>query len=295
MSHYIGYGVSPWGTGPWGDGYPETGPDAQGGKAYAVGDRVVRVELEIEPLHFAITGFGDALNPRSWQIQDPATGRLWNLLSVRQVDNKIYEILTLESLPRYFTELELASFDLVTLDGIPYPTLRFLFNGCYLAVNNTSDSRLTANGVVQKDITNAMVPQINADTSQLAIGTVYGDLVSGTLEIDSAGDYTSQSGVPFVKKLILRRLIARKGDFFHLPDYGIGLRVKEPLPVNDLRKLAAAIEQEVNKEPEVQASKANLSYSASASALNVQILVRLKPNGQTAQVALTVPTGLVQL
>jgi len=282
MSHYIGYGVSPWGTGPWGDGYPETGPDAQGGKAYAIGDRVVRVQLEIEPLHFAITGFGDALNPRSWQIQDPATGRLWNLLSVRQVDNKTYEILTLETLPRYFTELELASFDLVTVDGIPYPTLRFPFNGCYLSVNNTADSRLAASGVVQKDY-------------KLVIGAGYGDLESGTLEINSSGDYVSESGVSFVKKLILRRLIAKKGDFFHLPNYGIGLRVKEPLPVNDLRKLAAAIEQEVNKEPEVQASKANLSYSASAAALNVQILVRLKPNGQTAQVALTVPTGLVQL
>ncbi len=284
----------PWGLGSWGTSY-DSGIVESNGLAYAVGDRVVRVELTAEPLHFSNTGEGDALNPRTWRIQDPATGRLWTLLSVRQVDSKTFEILTLESLPKHFTELELASFDLVTVLGVPFPTLQFLFNGCYLAANNTSDSRLTANGVVQKDITNAIAPTSTTSSGDLNGGNPYGDLVSGTLEIDSAGDYTSQSGVSFVKKLILRRLIAKKGDFFHIPSYGVGLRVKEPLPVNDLRKLAAAIEQEVNREPEVQASKANLSYSASASALNVQVLVRLKPNGQTAQVSLTVPTGLVQL
>lgn len=288
MSTLVGYGVSPWGIGAWGDGYSEI---VQGfGKAYAVGDRVVRVEMTVEPLHTSILGEGDALNPRSWQILDPATRKLWNLLSVRQVNSKTFEILTLESLPRYFTELELSSGELRTVDEVPFPTLSFLFNGCYLAVNDTPETRLAANGILQKDITNAIVPSVYDSNSQ-----AYSDLSSGTLDIDSAGDYTTQFGETLVRKLILRRLIAKKGDFFHLPNYGLGLRVKEPLPVSDLRKLAAAIEQEINKEPEVQASKVKLSYSASASVLNVFIQVRLQPDGQVAQFPLVVPTGLVQL
>lgn len=290
MSPLVGYGVSPWGSGSWGSiGY--TAPGFNLGKAYAVGDRIVRVALSAEPMHLSVTGTGDALNPRTWSVQDPATGRVWTLLSVRPTDDSTYDLLTLETLPKHFTQLVVSSDTLLAQDRVPFPTVQFFFNGCYLAVNNTAESKLAANGVIQKDLTNAMLPAQN----DALLSSSYRELTAGTLEIDSAGDYTTQFGADLVRKLILRRLIAKPGDFFHLPRYGLGLRVKEPLPASDLRKLAAAIEEQVNQEPEVQASKVNLSYSASAAALNVFIQVRLRPNGQVAQIPLVVPTGLVQL
>lgn len=285
MSLY-GFGVSPWGTSQWGDA--EVQIQMGYGKAYAVGDRVVRVELNIIPLHLASTGFGDALNPRTWRVRDPATNKLWTLMAVRQISDTVYEILTFEHLPKHFTELELWTADLLDKDYVPLPTLSFLFNGCYRAAVNTPGNANASAGYTQQDLQNALVPVSPADSA------VYGEMASGTLKIDSAGDYTNQSGESFIKKLILRRLIAKPGDFFHLPRYGAGLAVKETLPVNNLRMLAAAIEAQVKLEPEVQAVKANLSYSASAAVLNVLLKVQLSPNGQIVQFPLVVPTGSVQ-
>ena len=289
MSIY-GFGVSPWGTGQWGDAEPEAIPGGIGyGRAYAVGDRVVRVELSHEPLHLVSTGVGDALNPRTWKIQNLATGQQWTLMAVREVSAQVYEILTFEVLPKHFTELELSTGTLLDKDRVPLPTLEFLFNGCYLAATNTSSNRAAAQGYFQQDIENAVVPAMGAGEQQ------YSEMVSGTLRVDATGDYTNQYGADLVHKLILRRLIAKPGDFFHLPYYGVGLAVKEALPVNNLRMLAAAIEAQVKLEPEVQACKANLSYSASAAVLNVMLKVQLAPDGQIAQIPLVVPTGIVQL
>ena len=294
MSIY-GYGVSPWGTGQWGDA--DIAFVGGFGKAYAVGDRVVRVELVEEPLHLASTGFGDALNPRTWVVRDPASGRTWTLIAVREISSTIYEILTFESLPKHFTELELKTSDLVDTDEVPLPTMTFPFNGCYLASANTAQAKLAAQGYLEQDLQNQIVPMMGPAGNGPIVqsGMQYGEMVSGTLRIDSAGDYVNQYGETLIKKLVLRRLIAKPGDFFHLPNYGAGLRVKEPIPVNNLRMLAAAIEAQVKQEPEVQACKANLSYSASASVLNVLLRVQLAPNGQIAQIPLVVPTGAIQL
>ena len=284
MSPAYGFGVSPWGTGGWGDA--EIPSAVAYGNAYAVGDRVVRVELTQEPLHLSSTGFGDALNPRTWQVSDPATGKQWTLMAVREISSKVYEILTFERLPKHFTELELRTTDLLDKDRLPLPTITFPFNGCYLAANNTTEQSSATAGYLQQDLMNSIAPP-----SLPAAGDNYASMVSGTLRIDSAGDYTNQFGTELVRKLIMRRLIAKPGDFFHLPGYGAGLGVKETMPVNNLRMLAAAIEAQVKLEPEVRAVKANLSYSASASVLNVLLRVQLEPDGQIAQIPLVVPTG----
>ncbi len=114
--------------------------------------------------------------------------------------------------------------------------------------------------------------------------------LGSTLVIDSGGDYTSMSGPEFIKKLILRRLTTKPGEFFHLPNYGLGLKEKEPLPVNNLRALAKAIEQQVAQEPEVGAVKATLSYAANASILYVKVQVQLRQTGQQLVVPMAVPT-----
>ena len=115
-----------------------------------------------------------------------------------------------------------------------------------------------------------------------------------TLRIGSGGDYVSQSGEALIRKLVLRRLISKPGDFFHLPNYGVGLRVKEPIPTVDLRKLAVQIEQQVTLEPEVAESRANLSYAAGTGSLVVSLKVRLKATGDVVQTDMVIPSGAVQ-
>lgn len=287
-----GYGTQSYGTGYWGlDGSSLPTSEAT---AYAVGDRKVRIILASEPLHATNTVVGSALNPRTWSITQPSTGKVWTVLSVAMLDAFTYEIVTLEIFPNHFGQLELSTSTLQTVMGIPFPSIAVLFNGAYLDANSTDQKKTTARGYSPKDIANVQSPYTAANSDQLQIGVPYNDMVSGTLKINSGGDYASMSGESLVKKLILRRLISKPGDFFHLPNYGAGLREKEPIPTVELRKIAAQIEQQVALEPEVAESRASLSYAASASALIIQLKVRLKASGDVVQVALTVPSGAMQ-
>lgn len=284
----FGYGINNYGTGAYGDGAYST--LAPYGSAFASGDRVVRVTFTVEPLHFLTTGTGDVLNPRTWTLTEPSTGKIYTVMAVKEVSKLIYEILTLEPFPNHFSTLTLSTATLLTADRVPYPTLSFSFDGVFLNANVSDESKTVARGYYPKDIANTQVP-LQADPT---IGVQYGEMVGGTLTVTSAGDYESMSGEALVKKLILRRLVSKKGEFFHLPNYGIGLREKEPLPVVDLRALAVSIEQQVALEPEVAAVKANLAYSANASALVIQLKVQIRPTGSVVQVALAVPTGAIQ-
>lgn len=274
----IGYGTLPYGTGYYGTGVLTT-PSANCA-AYARGDRMVRVTLETEPQHALNTISGDALNPRTWNITDPASGKVWTVLSVSMVDAHSYDLVTLEIFPNHYGTLKISSTALLDVNGIPFPTVATTFSGAYLDATSTDQKRIASLGLSQKDIANVPTP--------------LEDMVGGTLKINSSGDYVPMSGDELIKKLIIRRLVAKRGDFFHLPNYGAGLREKEPMPTVDLRKMARDIEQQVALEPEVAESKASLSYAASASALIIQLKVRLKPSGNVVQVALPLSTGTVQ-
>lgn len=241
---------------------------------------MVRVTLETEPQHTSNTNYGDALNPATWQITQPSTGRTWTVLSVEMIDPHTFDLVTLEIFPNHFGTLKVISTSLLDTFSIPFPTVESTFNGAYLDATSTDQKRISSLGYSPKDLANVQTP--------------FEDLVGGTLQINASGDYVSMSGDAFIKKLILRRLIAKRGDFFHLPNYGAGLREKEPIPTVDLRKMAKQVEQQVALEPEVAESKANVSYAASAAALIIQLKVRIKPSGDVLQVALPLSTGTAQ-
>lgn len=100
--------------------------------------------------------------------------------------------------------------------------------------------------------------------------------LGGTLFVTSTGDYGLHSGVPFVKKMVLRRLMSAPGDFFHLPEYGVGLKVKEPLPVQRLVSLRKLIELQLAKEPEIEALSVNLTQYAESNVLLVDVKARVR-------------------
>ena len=103
---------------------------------------------------------------------------------------------------------------------------------------------------------------------------------AGTLVLRAGGDYQTDTGPALLKKLILRRVTTPRGAFFHLPDYGLGLRVKEPLPTPELFKLKAELELQVKREPDVDAVAATVLYDRSGH-LSVQLRVRTRKTGQS--------------
>lgn len=271
-----GWGTSPWGLGPWGLGFgPLTITNA-----YAAGDRFVRVTLSAAPLEKASTIVGSVLNPLTWNITVPSTGRVLTVLSVAKVSDYVYDILTLQVFDDHYVQMAVGSDTLKDVAGNPVGSITFGFLGVHLEATSTPEKRTVGRGFAMRDLANPPTPN---------------SPVGGTLEITSAGDYKDVSGPALLKKLILRRLVSKPGDFFHLPQYGIGLREKEPLPVNDLVKLKKQIELQIQLEPDVQNAVVGLSYDYASSSLLVQMQVRMTNTGQQIQFALPVPSGAVQL
>lgn len=97
-------------------------------------------------------------------------------------------------------------------------------------------------------------------------------LGGGTRVVTSAGDFASQTGNDLLKKLVLRRLSTPPGGFFHLPGYGLGLAVKEPLQDADMFALKKRVTDQVQLEPEVQSAIVSLTIDMN-NILTIQIAV----------------------
>jgi hypothetical protein len=109
----------------------------------------------------------------------------------------------------------------------------------------------------------------------------------GVFTVSSDGDYLLHEGSDFIRKLIFRRLMTTKGGFYHLPNYGVGLRVKEPLPAGDLISLQKEIKDQIEQEPEITQSRVIVTQSAGA--LTLVIRARLEPTGQQISFPLNIP------
>lgn len=188
---------------------------------------------------------GDALNATTWTIERLGTGAFLTPSVVRQLDALTFEIQTLEAFESDLVTYRISSTTLLDAVGLPIiPPTQADFLGALAALEATPQAQLVRRNAAARDLANTQTP-----------GSVF---QGGTLQV-SGGDYANVSGPPLLEKLILRRLLARPGDYYHLPDYGVGLRDKEPVPIPDLAKMKARIEQQILLEPEVSAVRATLT------------------------------------
>lgn len=275
--------------------------------AYAISDRAVRVKVNnpanMPPVHVSSTGAGDALNPRSWgviqEFDGYSGGRPLTCMSVLKVDQFTYDLLLLEPFQRQGTiyrDFQLGEYYDRPLSDNVQVSGQFVFedettSGVILyckTVLAASDANNTAKavkrGYATKDIANVSISPLTSE-----LGGDYYEFLGGTLQVNSAGDYVSMSGEALVRKLIMRRLISSKGDFFHLPDYGANLMVKGVFSTANLPNMAKDIERQVLLEPEVEAAKVTLTYQAANSILVVQVQARMRSTGQQTGLTLSLP------
>src|SRR5271157_1452320 len=103
-------------------------------------------------------------------------------------------------------------------------------------------------------------PQSAGAIQSAVLGSALGPGVQplGVFRVDGSGDYAFDAGVSVVKKRILRRGLARKGAFAHLPaSYGVGLadacKRLGKAAVRD--RYAADYQAQILQEPEVVAAR----------------------------------------
>jgi len=251
-------------------------------KALALSTNTIRVWLTAEPKHSSKDTVGDALNPSTWAVQRLDTTAFFHVVGVVAYTPLVYDVVVFEALGAVDVTHRVSSSTLEDVGGGLLRTPRHAdFVGAASSAQSTSANRAATRRVASRDLYNYPADQGEAG------------VVGGTLQVTASGDYAEMMGADLLRKLIIRRLISIPGDFFHLPEYGVGLRGKEPTSLGNLPKLKAEIERQVLLEPEVESAHAVLTQDADT--LTVQVRAKLRVSGQSLDVMLPVRQSWMSL
>jgi len=266
-----GFGGSSWGSSPWGGGALSISIESAEAKA----KRLVRVHLTGAAKVVSEYAPGDATNPNTWRVVRLDTGLPLTVIIAVAVDARTVDLTTIEDLGGAVVTHRVETSSLRSSVGaLVEPPKSADFQG--IGTQAEADAAQAPSGVL--DLHNPPTPY---------------NPVGGTLVVGADGDYKMVGGDELLRKLILRRLTTRRGGFRHLPEYGLGIRLKEPLP-GELVKLRAAIEREVKREPEVVAASASLSLRSNG-VLTVSVRARTRGGSGALEVSLDVPPDVLSM
>jgi hypothetical protein len=272
----LGYGITPYGLGSYG-GAPTA---LNVVRAWATSTHTIAVELNAAAIRGCGFLDGDAWNPRSWKVEQLSPVGVYTILAVRDLQQPTqFEILLQEALGPYSATQRVTAVSVKAAGGYALSPPKYADCPGVADVALASPLAQSKRRFQQRDIANPPLP-------------VGSNSVGGTLIVGANGDYVNEEGADLVKKLILRRLFSTPGDFFHLPKYGLGLALKEPVAA-DLVQLRTEIERQCEQEPEVELAVASLTLDEANNALYVSVQAKLRPLGESIEVATTIPLGVV--
>jgi hypothetical protein len=254
------WGIGTYGTGGWGIDLSLNATAAR-----ATSERTVLVTLSTPPLAKSPVGDGDALDPATWFVRRGSFS--FHPLAVRQVDAATFEIFTLLKFDPFLFNLEVGSDFLIDASGNVAPPFAISFAGCKFVPPAESGDRVV---------------------------DYASPFLQGGLAVASSGDLDAESGVSLLRKLVVRRLTTARGGFFHLPNYGIGLDLKAPLPLADLTALRVEVERQISQEPDLTDVRSRLILGADG-VLTVEVQATLERTGEQVSVAVTATPQGVQL
>ena len=220
--------------------------------AIATSSRSLKVVFGAAPLSGSTSRAGDALSTAVWKVE--------------QKDGTILPI----------AYANMVSADVVQLNLIlpfTYPQI------CTVSCPNLLDST----GIYNPEPTSASflgmpsvasVPDIgdSFDIANVPSGVTSLD---GSLKVGSSGDYVMQSGAELVKKLLWRRLTTRTGAFRHLPTYGTGIPLQQPVRPQEIVQIKRNIDAQMALEPEVEKASSTVTIDSSG-VLAIAVTVKLR-------------------
>jgi hypothetical protein len=253
----VGYGLGPYGFGPYGD--PFGGSSISVVSAWAITTHGVRVTLTGEPAAEDQFAAGDATNAATWEVLDVTTGRSLTVVLATMHDSTTVDLATLEPLGDHLETHRVTAAGLLSALGTPATSP---LSADFAGVVNSTDP-IDATALVDfrdRDLAN---PPFQAGRDMGA---------GGTLVFGSDGDLETETGRPLTRKLIIRRLTTRRGTMPHLPQYGLELDEKEPVPNGgDFVALLRDVEEQVKQEPDVVEVRATGTADARRGVLIIQV------------------------
>ncbi len=247
-----GFGTSAWGTSPWGTGIAAAAFALD--HVRVIDANTVRATFTDVPQQLHDRIVSDALNPFNYALA-VVTGPngTWapTVAKVYQVDADPLSVdLRLDrTLPGTMrsqqTSLRVTVVNVLSAAGAPMIGAAYKDFYALNQVVNETTRRLERS--VGRDLSNPFTPNSPA---------------GGTFRIGASGDYKFDTGLALVKKLIYRRLLTPKGAFFHMPEYGMGLKPKSVAYPYMLTSARAEMKRQILQEPEVQDCSVKVTQNA---------------------------------
>lgn len=234
-----------------------------------INSNTLRVFLTREPKHISAMAADDALNRLNWQIS--LTSGPGGPPVVEGVENPQAQPAVIAGNPdawsidlRTDRRVLLASVYLVVASGAIAAADRSVL------MSPAPDDRGSANG----DMRARSRPRESSVAVTPGIDILY-ETFAGIWGMNSAGDLAIHGALSALKKRIIRRLLSSPGGFYHLPTYGVGLRVKELRRTTNLRDIERNIREQILQESEVRAVQVVVTTpSVGSGVLVVQIDVQ---------------------
>ena len=264
VAHGGGWGKQSWGGSGWGGAQFVSSGTFSAVYAYAPAENVVRFLFTQQPYFSMLLDEYDASDASHYSVQAVASTSGWDGNAARAV-TPVQAIVS--------TEATNAIDVMLDRPMSPYPaqyvcSFENLASSAMASV--LTGASYTLFGVYKK--LQPQLPEITLPTADFAnpqtasavqssaLGSALGPSAQtlGVFQVDSSGDYAFDAGVQVIKKRIIRRGLARKGAFAHLPaSYGVGLAdaVKQLGRAAVRDRYAADYQAQILQEPEVVAAK----------------------------------------
>lgn len=251
-----GFGTTPFGVGPFG-----VGGEAEAATFYLVAAvqltlNMVAVDFSQHPKAQDSVTLNDALNPA-----------LWSLVAINPPDAVI-------RLPQLVQATANPFVVNVFFDGPLGPFARYRITVAGTLLNSAEDTAIdpfarwadfvTMGPAVTQTAAQAQTLTYDLASPQMPKYTTGTDQLLGTMQPTSDGSLELDSGLRYVAKRILRRLITEQGGFAHMPDYGLGKPVGSLMRTSDLRALQQDAQKQLLQEDGVVSASVGLRQDPAA-------------------------------
>ena len=238
-----GLGGGGWGIGPWGAGFLSLT------SARAVAENRVRATFDL-PLNLSgLLVLGDALRPQNYLVTPGSGARAVAVVACEEVSGDDSSVDLVVDRPLSSSPLRYALRALNVLSELGLPLDPSASSAEFPGLLDKRVPREPDTLGSSKDFAS---PQTRADTLDPLPGVVPATL--GSLPIDDTGDYAFDEGIANLRKRVLRRCVTRRGGFYHLPRYGLGipyLLKRNAIPAL-LRRLQDDAREQIGSEPDLQ-------------------------------------------
>lgn len=242
-----------WGIGPWGTGVFAVAA------ARAVSENVVLVLFSEAPTRSGLLFLEDGLRPQNYGVASLGDGRSVRVTDVSVVpesDLAVYVGLD-RALSASPNQYRITVVNVESEAGLPLDGAQSSWDFPGLLLKRVPPDPETAGGG-SRDFAS---PQQLRDALDPVPDIVAATL--GSMPVDDTGDYAYDEGAANLRKRIFRRLVTRRGGFYHLPNYGLGIpeMLKKGVSGARLRQIQDDARRQLSEEPDLDGATVSVTHT----------------------------------